>query len=115
MFTTLLTRMDYEIEGSESITEAVVRAVSAVKGCPPETLRPLGKVLDPDALETIFDSRGDSAPRLGGRISFIYNGCRITIDNGEYLTIDPITDIYRSTGPPEPRHDDDVEHPPNVG
>ena len=115
MFATLLTRMDYEIEGSESITEAVVRAVSAVNGCPPEALRPLSEVLDPDALDTIFDGRGDGNPRLGGRISFIYNGCRITIDNGEYLTIEPITDIFRSSCEITSQHNGDGKELRTIG
>ena len=97
--------MDYEIDGTESLTEAVVRAVSAVHGCQPETLRPLAEVLDPDALDMIFDGRGNGDPRVGGRISFIYSGCRITIDNGEYLTIDPINDIFRSSAPTEIQQD----------
>ncbi len=99
--------MEYKIDGTESLTEAVVRAVSAVQGCPPETLRPLAEVLDPDALDMIFDGRANENPRLGGRISFIYNGCRIAIDNGEYLTIHPITDVFRSRCPIEPRLDGD--------
>jgi len=28
-------------------------------------------------------------PRTGGRLSFIYCRCRITLDNGEFLTIQP--------------------------
>ena len=105
MRATLLAHMDYEIDGTESLTEAVVRAVSAVHGCKPETLRPLAEVLDPDALNMIFDGRGNGNPRLGGRISFIYSDCRISIDNGEYLTIDPITDVSRSSRPTETQQD----------
>ena len=105
MLAPLCARMDYEIDGTESLTEAVVRAVSAVNGCQPETLRPLGEVLDPDALNMIFDGRGNGNPRLGGRISFIYSDCRITIDNGEYLTIDPITDVFRASTPTEMQQD----------
>ena len=103
--------MEYEIDSTESLTEAVVRAVSAVNGCQPETLRPLTEVLDPDALNMIFDGRGDGKPRRGGRISFIYSGCRIAIDNGEYLTIDPITDVRRASCPIEPRLDSGGEYP----
>lgn len=115
MLATLLARMDYEIEGSESLTEAVVRAASAVNGCPPGALQPLGKVLDPDALDMIFDGRGDDNPRRGGRISFIYSDCRITIDNGEYLTVHPITDVFRSSGPIESQQDGDGEKLRDLG
>jgi len=77
--------MEYEIGADESVSMAVVRAVSAVEGRDPLALRPLIDVLDPDALDTLF-----GAPRLGGRFTFVYSECRVTIENGEYLTLHPI-------------------------
>lgn len=82
--------MECEIGASEPISMAVVRAVSAVEGCDPRSLRPLAEVLDPHALDTLFDSRADGTPRPGGRLTFVYSKCRITVDNGEYLTLHPI-------------------------
>ncbi|WP_083898749.1 HalOD1 output domain-containing protein [Natronococcus jeotgali] len=66
---------------------AVIRAVSALNGCEPCSMRPLTDVVDPDALDALFAERNDEKPRLGGRISFVYEHCRITVDNGEYLTV----------------------------
>lgn len=83
--------MEYEIAMDESVTTAVVCAVSAVEGCTPESLQPLTEVLDPDALDSIFSPRHDGTPRQGGRLTFVYSKCRVTIDNGEYLTLEPIT------------------------
>lgn len=82
--------MEYEIEADESVSTAVVRAVSAVEGRKPEFLRPLADVVDPSALDALFDSQYDGAPRTGGRLSFVYSDCCITVDNGEYLTIHPL-------------------------
>lgn len=82
--------MEYEIDGDESVSTAVVRAVSAVEGRKPRSLRPLADVLDPDALDALFASRHDDAPRSGGHLSFVYSKCVVTIDNGEYLTLQPI-------------------------
>jgi hypothetical protein len=79
--------MESEIGANESVSTAVVRAVSAVEGREPRTLRPLTDVLNPDALDNLFDSRSNGEPRTGGRLSFIYSNCRVTIDNGEYLTL----------------------------
>ena len=79
--------MEYEIGADESISEAAVRAVSAMDGREPDTLPPLGGVLDPDALDSLFDACSNGEPRVGGRLSFIYGGCHVTVDNGEYLTV----------------------------
>ena len=82
--------MEYEIGPGESVSTAVVRAVSAVEGREPRSLRPLSDVLNPDALDVLFESRRDGRARVGGQLSFIYSNCIVTIDNGEYLTLDHI-------------------------
>lgn len=89
--------MEYEISPDESVSMAVVRAVSAVEGREPCSLRPLAYVLDTDALDTIFETRANGQPRAGGSLSFIYSGCRVSIDNGEYLTIEPFKSVHRAS------------------
>lgn len=79
--------MEYDVEADEPVSAAVVRAVSAVEGRRPRSLRPLVDVLDPAALNALFEPRHDGTPRTGGRLSFVYGGCRVTVDNGEYLTV----------------------------
>jgi hypothetical protein len=81
----------------ESVSMAVVRAVSAVEGREPHSLPPLANVLDTDALDALFNARGDGTPRTGGRLSFVYSNCRLTIDNGEYLTLQPLETGFRET------------------
>ena len=80
--------MEYEIGPDESVSTAVVRAVSAIEGREPRSLRPLSDVLDPDALDALFEPRSNDRPRVGGQLSFIYSDCVVTIDNGEYLSLD---------------------------
>lgn len=82
--------MEYDIGTDEPVSTAVVRAVSAVEGREPGSLRPLAEVLDSDALDTLFGPRGDGTPRPGGRLTFVYSNCRVTVDNGEYLTLHPV-------------------------
>ncbi|MWV64301.1 hypothetical protein GRS48_05605 [Halorubrum sp. JWXQ-INN 858] len=82
--------MEYEIGPSESVSTAVVCAVSAVVGREPLAMPPLAHVLHPDALDTLFGARPNGAARTGGRLTFVYCNCRITVDNGEYLTIQPL-------------------------
>jgi len=88
--------MEYEVGSDESVSTAVVRAVSAVDGRKPSSLPPLTRVLDPDALDALFDSHATGEPRTGGRLSFIYSRCRITLDNGEFLTIQPLRNHPRT-------------------
>ena len=80
--------MEYEIDADETVSTAVVRAVSAVEGRDPRSLRPLSDVLDPEALDSLFEPQHDGRPRTGGHLSFIYSNCVVTIDNGEYLFLD---------------------------
>lgn len=81
--------MEYEIEGDESVSMAIVRTVSAVKGWEPCSLQPLSDVIDPDALDALFTPRPSDTPRAGGRLSFSYSSCRVTVDDGEFLTVEP--------------------------
>lgn len=82
--------MEYELDADERLSTAVVRAVSAVEDRKPLDLPPLAGVLDPDALDMLFGINGIGKPKSGGRISFIYSQTRVTIENGEYLSIQPI-------------------------
>lgn len=93
--------MEYEIGTDESIATAVVRAVSAVEGREPSFLPPLADVLDPAALDALFDPRDDGTPRAGGRLSFVYSDCYVTIDNGEYITLQPLEIRLRGEGDPK--------------
>jgi hypothetical protein len=47
-------------------------------------------VVDSDALNAVFGPRCDGTPRPGGRITFVYSEHRITVDDGEYLTLHPV-------------------------
>lgn len=82
--------MEYEIGSDEAVSDAVVGAASAVDGRQPSALAPLADVLDPDALDALFTVKANGEPRIGGRVSFVYNHCRVAVDNGEFLTIDPL-------------------------
>jgi hypothetical protein len=96
--------METEIGVDEPVSTAVLRAVSAVSGREPDSLQPLSVVIDPDALDALFAPRPNGAVRIGGRLSFIHSSCRITIDNGEFLTIEP----FETTGA-RPAQSDDTD------
>ncbi|GAB6861851.1 HalOD1 output domain-containing protein [Haloplanus litoreus] len=84
--------MEYEIGPNEPVSTAVVRAVSAVQGREPCSLQPLADAVDPGALDALFAPQCGGTPRVGGRLSFVFNGCHVTVDNGEYLTLQLLED-----------------------
>lgn len=55
----------------------VVEAVAEVIETDPTDLRPLYEVIDPDALDKIFESPHQFQ---GGRIMFRFEGCNVTVD-----------------------------------
>ena len=90
--------MEYEIPTGEPVSTAVVRAVAALEDREPDSLRPLADVLDPEALDALFETKPDGKPRAGGHLSFVYSTCRVTVDNGEYLSVQPLAGYPPSRG-----------------
>lgn len=88
----LLVGMDYELDAGESVSMAVIRAVSALEGREPDAIEPLGNVVDPEALNLLFSPQSNGTPRNGGSISFVYSNCRVTVENGEHLTVELLVD-----------------------
>ena len=69
--------------------------VTSVEGREPCHLRPLPYGLDTNALDELFESRSIGQPMPGGCLSFVYRGCRVSIDNGAYLSIEPLERVRR--------------------
>ncbi|QRV16833.1 hypothetical protein JMJ58_08195 [Haloterrigena salifodinae] len=63
---------------SDSITEAVVDAVSDVERCDPLTLPPLWDMIDSEALDGLFAPARRGHPRAG-RVAFDYAGYEVCI------------------------------------
>ncbi|RDI73149.1 hypothetical protein DWB78_14420 [Halopelagius longus] len=72
---------------TESVTEAVVRAVSAEKERHPLEMEPLYSVIETDALDTLFASQTNGNRRMSNRkVAFRYSGCDIWVtENREVL------------------------------
>lgn len=61
-------------------SHSVVEVVAATSGTAPSDLRPLFEVVDPDALDQLFQSEtGGSPPSNAVRVSLRYEGCRVTV------------------------------------
>lgn len=94
--------MDYDIASDEPVSVAVVRAVSALGGHDPYSMGPLTEVVDPDALDALFAVRNDGNSRIGGRVSFVYENCRVIVDSGEYIAVRPLEIRPRTAGDGDP-------------
>lgn len=82
--------MEYEIQEDEQVSTAVVFATSKVSGEEPCSIPSLTDVVDTDALDTLFAAKQTGEPRSGGRVLFVYNECRVTVENGEYVTVEKL-------------------------
>ncbi|WP_336003515.1 HalOD1 output domain-containing protein [Halorientalis halophila] len=69
-----------------SISYALVRKVAAEKSVDPEVLTPLHDVIDPDALESLFDDSDGSMLR-DGYIVFSYEGFTVRVDHDREITL----------------------------
>lgn len=89
----------YDISPAESVSEAVVTAVASVSDKDPiprfsngtghsETLEPLYSVIDPDALDTLFDTTGiETSDEC--QVTFEYEGLTVTVENGSQIHVAP--------------------------
>lgn len=77
----------YEVSAGESLSEGVVEAVAAGAGVrafpevgldPEASLEPLYTVVDPDALDALFDRPGQRDERPFATVTFQYHGYEVT-------------------------------------
>jgi hypothetical protein len=89
-------RVRHDFGRDRSIDATVAAAVAAVVDADPAATRPLAEVIDPDALDRLFDpsadaSRDDGGPPTG-RVVFRYLGCEVSVDAAGTVSIRPLAD-----------------------
>jgi Halobacterial output domain 1 len=78
----------YDREGSESVAEAILTAVSSISGVEMTNLEPLYTAIDPDALNALFGSYSDGTPRDGkGIVVFPYESYQVTVEGTNQIRI----------------------------
>lgn len=84
--------MEYQIGPDETIPDAVIEATQQCEdtNCQSGENLSLYETIDPDALNDLFASVNSDAPRALGHVSFVFRECRVTVEHGEYLTIEPL-------------------------
>lgn len=78
----------YEASDDESVTVAVTTALSSASQTDRTELDPLYTAVDPDALNSLFDQRGDGTPRdCRGHVSFQYGPYRVRVETDGTATV----------------------------
>ena len=71
-----------------SLTYSILEAVAAITGEIPEKLDPISDVVDPDALDALFES-ADPDEGAAASLTFSYNDCFVTVYSDGRIVIVP--------------------------
>lgn len=64
----------------ESVSERVIEAVAEREEVGPTALaQPLNEIVDPEALDALFEPQGNGRPRTEGRVEFEYYGYAVVV------------------------------------
>lgn len=76
----------YDWDRGDTPSASIVRAVAAVRGTDPTTMRPLYEVVDTNAVDRLFDRGPRARPE---RLSVHYEGCAVTIYGDGQVVVAP--------------------------
>jgi len=78
----------WEGDRTDRPSQMVVTTVARVTGRRPSALRPLFEVVDPDALDSLFERNANrTEDAINGAIVFQYEGCGVRVDADGRLTV----------------------------
>lgn len=78
-------RTSYDASTDGSLGAAVVVAIAEATERPTHDIDPLYETVDPDALSALFGPRRSEGPRRRGVVSFVHDGCHVTVDGDEIV------------------------------
>ncbi|WP_232686356.1 HalOD1 output domain-containing protein [Halobacterium zhouii] len=84
-------------------SEAVVLAVADARDTDPLDLEPLNNVIDPDALDRLFQSAGEES--TVGELSFTMEGCEVVVHGDGDIVVTPPVTADEGGGPVAVRED----------
>lgn len=84
--------MEYETTPSERTSREVLMAVSEAENTPWESLPALSEVVDPDALNELVESRGETDE--DGHVSFVFSDSLVSLDCGDYIRVEARDDRH---------------------
>lgn len=77
--------MNISIAATESVSEAVIRGVSAFESRPATDLPPLYETIEPDALDALCTSPPDTPRNTIPTVSFVYSTAHVRVDGSETI------------------------------
>lgn len=82
--------VQHEFGGSAELTTTLAHAVSDVTGIDvTDTGFTLNDYVDPDALDTLFQPKGDGTPRTNGSLTLTILGCQVVVHSTGQIVITP--------------------------
>lgn len=88
--------MEFKIRADETVSMAVVRAVSERTDKDSLALSPLAAVIDTDALDVLFETPQKESTRGSRTLSFWYHDCRITVVDGASIQVESASETVES-------------------
>lgn len=86
----------HDWEGDDALSETISRAIAAVSGRSSTEIDQLSTVLDPEAVDALFEPLDGSASRAGdGQLAFSYDGHRVRVSSSGEITIRRSGDVRR--------------------
>ena len=81
----------YEVRADESTSEAVIRAVSTVRGVDPVDMDAcLYDAIDPAVLDAVFETAETDTPDENRRLIFTFDGCEVEVRSDGVVSVMPI-------------------------
>lgn len=79
---------EYRWNDGANVSEAIVNAVAKFAGVDPLEMEPIYDGIDPDALDTLFDSRTDGTHRSGGlNVEFRLDGYAVALSSDRRIRV----------------------------
>lgn len=77
----------YDWDDADAPSSAIVRAVAAVNGTDPTSMRPLYEAVDASAVDRLFDRGPRARPE---RLSISYEGCAVAVYGDGRIVVAPV-------------------------
>ncbi len=84
-------RVEVDLDSAASLSTTLVMAAADARGVEPSDLQPqLYDIVDPDALDALFESIRANAHSSPVRLTFSEWGCRMTVDSEGLIEVEPL-------------------------